>query len=141
MTLLDTITDDIKKAMFAKDKDRLDALRSLKAALIENKTSRNPVEEMDVAIQTVKKLKGALENFPEGHEIKVKTDKEITILQAYLPKELSEAEVKAMIDEIIVHHSGQNFGIVMKELTPRIKGQFDSKKALELIKEALGAKV
>lgn len=136
--MMEQITEDIKKAMIAKDKDRLDALRYLKAMLIENKTSKAPIGEMDVLIKHVKKLKDSLENFPEGNELRIKTEKEIAALSDYLPKQLSEDEVKAMISSIIAATPGINAGLVMKELSPKIKGQFDSKRANELVKSALG---
>jgi uncharacterized protein YqeY len=136
--MMEQITEDIKKAMFAKDKDRLDALRYLKAMLIENKTSKAPQAEMDVLIKHVKKLKDSLENFPEGNELRLKTEKEIAALSDYMPKQLSEAEVKGFIQEIIAKTPGINAGLVMKELSPKIKGQFDSKLANELVKAALG---
>ncbi len=135
--MMEKITEDIKKAMFAKDKDRLDALRYLKAMFIENKTSKAPQPEMDVLIKHVKKLRDSLENFPEGNELRIKTEKEIAALTEYLPKQLSEAEVKTFITEIIAKTPGINAGLVMKELSPKIKGQFDSKLANELVKAAL----
>lgn len=135
--MMEKITEDIKQAMIAKDKDRLDALRYLKAMLIENKTSKAPIAEMDVLIKHVKKLKDSLENFPEGNELRLKTEKEIAALQEYLPKQLGEDEVKGMIKAIISAQPGINAGLVMKELSPKIKGQFDSKRANELVKEAL----
>lgn len=135
--IFDQITEDIKKAMFAKEKDKLDALRGLKAMMIENKTSKNPIGEMDVLINCVKKLKGSLDSFPEGHEIRTKTEKEIEILSVYMPAELSEEVVVAMIKKIIAKAPGCNQGLVMKELTPQIKGQFDGKKASELVKQYL----
>ena len=135
--MLEQITDDIKKAMLAKDKDRLDALRYFKAMLIENKTSKAPIAEMDVLIKHVKKLKDSLENFPPENEIRKKTEVEISILADYMPKQLSEAEVKSMISSIIAANPGVNAGLVMKELSPKIKGQFDSKLANELVKSAL----
>lgn len=136
--MMEQITEDIKKAMFAKDKDRLDALRYLKAMLIENKTSKAPIAEMDVLIKHVKKLRDSLENFPEGNELRAKTEKEIAALAEYLPKQLAEADVVAMIKSIIDGTPGINAGLVMKELSPKIKGQFDSKRANELVKSALG---
>jgi uncharacterized protein YqeY len=136
--MMEQITEDIKKAMFAKDKDRLDALRYLKAMLIENKTSKTPIAEMDVLIKHVKKLKDSLENFPEGNELRAKTEKEIAALSDYMPKQLDEAAVVAMIKSIIDGTPGINAGLVMKELSPKIKGQFDSKRANELVKSALG---
>lgn len=136
--LFDKITEDIKQAMFAKDKEKLDALRSLKAMLIENKTAKAPIGEMDVLINCVKKLKGSLDAFPAGHDLRTKTEREIEILNVYMPKQLSEEEVKNFIKEIIANNPAANQGLIMKELTPKIKGQFDGKLASELVKSFLG---
>lgn len=135
--MMEQITEDIKKAMIAKDKERLDALRYLKAMFIENKTSKAPIAEMDVLIKHVKKLRDSLENFPPENELRKKTEREIIALTDYLPKQLSETEVKGFIQEIISKTPGINAGLVMKELSPKIKGQFDSKIANELVKAAL----
>ena len=137
--MFEKITEDIKQAMLRKDKDTLDALRYLKAMFIENKTSKAPIPEMDVVIKYVKKLKESLETFPEGNAVRLKTEKEIEILKAYMPKELSEDEVKNFIKDIMANApSVANAGMIMKELTPKIKGQFDGKRANELVKAALG---
>lgn len=137
--MFDQITEDIKKAMFAKDKERLDALRYFKSMLIENKTSAKAASpEMDVLIKHVKKLKDSLENFPAENEIRKKTEREITILSEYMPKQLDESVVKGYIKDIIAANPGHNAGLVMKDLSPKIKGQFDSKIANELVKAALG---
>ena len=136
--MFDLITEDIKKAMYAKDKERLDALRYFKSMLIENKTSAKAASpEMDVLIKHVKKLKDSLENFPAENEIRKKTEREIIILSDYMPKQLDEAIVKGYIKDIIAATPGVNAGLVMKELSPKIKGQFDSKIANELVKAAL----
>lgn len=136
--MMEQITEDIKKAMFAKDKDRLDALRYFKSMLIENKTSKAPIAEMDVLIKHVKKLRDSLENFPAENEIRKKTEREIITLSEYMPKQLDEATVKGFIKDIIAANPGHNAGLVMKDLSPKIKGQFDSKVANELVKAALG---
>lgn len=136
--MFEKITEDIKKAMFAKDKERLDALRYYKSMLIENKTSKAPIAEMDVLIKHVKKLKDSLENFPAENEIRKKTEREIIILNEYMPKQLDEDTVKGYIKDIIAANPGHNAGLVMKDLSPKIKGQFDSKIANELVKAALG---
>lgn len=136
--MFEKITEEIKKAMFAKDKERLDALRYFKSMLIENKTSKSaPIAEMDVLIRHVKKLKDSLESFPPENEIRKKTEREIIILSEYMPKQLSEDVVIGYIQEIIAKTPGVNAGLVMKELSPKIKGQFDSKVANELVKSAL----
>ena len=131
--MFELITEDIKKAMYAKDKERLDALRYFKSMLIENKTSTKAASpEMHV-----KKLKDSLENFPAENEIRKKTEREILILSEYMPKQLDEAIVKGYINDIIAANPGVNAGLVMKELSPKIKGQFDTKIANELVKNAL----
>jgi len=135
--MFELITDDIKKAMLAKEKERLDALRYFKSMLIKNKTSKTPIPEMDVLIKHVKKLKDSLENFPSENEIRKKTEREIIILNDYMPKQLDEVTVKNFIKDIISAQPGINAGLVMKELSPKIKGQFDSKLANELVKAAL----
>ena len=135
--MFEKVSEDIKKAMFAKDKERLDALRYYKSMLIENKTSKAPIAEMDVLIKHVKKLKDSLENFPPENEIRKKTEREIIVLAEYMPKQLDEDTVKGYIKEIITASPGINAGLVMKELSPKIKGQFDSKLANELVKTAL----
>ena len=136
--MFDQITEDIKKAMFAKDKERLDALRYLKSMLIENKTSKTaPIAEMDVLIKHVNKLKDSLESFPPENEVRKKTEREIIILSEYMPKQLTEDVVVGFIKEIIANTPNINAGLVMKELSPKIKGQFDSKIANELVKAAL----
>jgi len=136
--MFEKVTEDIKAAMYAKDKERLDALRYYKSMLIENKTSKAPIAEMDVLIKHVKKLKDSLENFPAENEIRKKTEREITILSDYMPKQLDEATVKGYIQDILKANPGHNAGLVMKDLSPKIKGQFDSKLANELVKAALG---
>lgn len=136
--MFEKVTEDIKAAMYAKDKERLDALRYYKSMLIENKTSKAPIAEMDVLIKHVKKLKDSLENFPAENEIRKKTEREIIILGEYMPKQLDEATVKGYIQDIIKATPGVNAGLVMKELSQKIKGQFDSKLANEMVKAALG---
>ena len=140
MALYQTIEDDIKTAMKAKDKVRLNALRFLKSRLIENKTSTKPQEEFDVLVSHYKKLKDGLESFPEGNEIRLSTEQELKVLENYLPKPLNEAEVKKIIQGICQANPGTQMGLVMKELTPQIKGRFDGKRASDLVKEILSAK-
>lgn len=135
--MMEQITEEIKKAMKAHDKDRLDALRYFKSMLIENKTSKAPIAEIDVLIKHVKKLKDSLENFPAENEIRKKTEREIITLSEFMPKQLDELTVKNYINEILAANPGHNAGLVMKDLSPKIKGQFDSKIANELVKAAI----
>jgi uncharacterized protein YqeY len=135
-----TIENDIKESMKAKDKVRLNALRFFKSRLIENKTSTKPQDEFDVLVSHYKKLKDSLASFPEGNEIRMSTEQELKVLEAYLPKPLTEPEVRTIIQNICQATPGVQMGIVMKELTPQIKGRFDGKRASDLVKEVLAGK-
>lgn len=130
------VSDDIKAAMKSQDKERLDVLRMLKSKLLENKTSKNPIAEQDVVIAYSKSLQDALALFPEASEQRQKLMKEISYLAAYMPQPVSEAEVKTLIAQIINSLENPAFGLVMKALSPQIKGRFDGQKAADLVKAA-----
>lgn len=126
----------MKEAMKAKDTVRLSAIRMLKAAFIQNNTAVKPTDDLSVVISHVKKLQDSLQMFPTGSDALVQTLKEIDALRPYLPQEMSEAEVKALIDQIKAA-GAKDMGAIMKELQPQIKGRFDGKKASDMVKAAL----
>ena len=136
MNLQERINNDMKEAMKAKDSVRLSALRMLKAAFIQNNTAVKPTDELSVVISHVKKLQDSLQMFPTGSDGFVQTLKEIEALRPYLPQEMSEAEVKTLIDQI-KSAGAKDMGSIMKELQPQIKGRFDGKKASDMVKAAL----
>jgi uncharacterized protein len=135
--MLADIENQMKDAMKSGAKARLQALRYMKAMLLENRTSKSPIEELDVLIKHCKKLSDSLELYPVGNEQRTQIEGEIKVVQEFLPQPLTEAEVKAMISEIKTKLTGANMGAVMKELSPLIKGKFDGKKASMLVQEAL----
>ncbi len=129
----------MKEAMKAQQKDRLEAIRFLKAMLLENKTSKNPKSELDIAIAHKNKLSESLTHFPKDNPIYQKTLNEIEFISVYLPQQLTEDHVRALIAGIVKANPTANSGMVMKELYPQIKGKFDGKKANLLVQEALKA--
>ena len=136
--MFDQISSDIKEAMKAKEKGRLETLRMIKSRLLENKTAPKPKDELDVVISYTKGLKNALKEYPEGSEQAIKIMDEIGYLEPYLPKSLSRADVVALVEAIRNEDKGANFGSVMKALAPKIKGRFDGREASNLVKDILG---
>lgn len=136
--MLDIINDDLKESMKARDKEKTQALRLLKSSLIENSTSKSPQKEFDVVVSYCKKLTSSIETFPEGASQRSEILKELTYLKKYLPEQLAEDQVRTMIQEIISANSDANFGVIMKTLSPKIKGKFDGKAASNLVKTLLG---
>jgi uncharacterized protein YqeY len=136
--MLERVTEDIKAAMKAKDKGRLDALRLLKSAFIENNTSAKPKADAEVAIAHVKKLKDSMEQFPPGSDEVAKLKSEIEYLADYVPQPLSKDDFETMVKEFISSNPGADFGAVMKAITPQIKGRFDGREASQIVKTLVG---
>ncbi|TDJ08761.1 MAG: hypothetical protein E2O68_01510 [Deltaproteobacteria bacterium] len=135
--MYDRLSEEIKSAMKAREKDRLSALRYLKAMLLENKVSKSPKPELDVVVGHYKKLADSINVFPEGSKQREDVILELTFLKPYMPEALDEAGVANLIGEIIKGLENPNMGMVMKELSPQIKGRFDGKKASQMVIAAL----
>lgn len=136
MSLMDQVNNDIKEAMKAKQQEKLDALRMLKAEYIKNNTAAKPTDELSVTVSHNKRLQDSLEMYQAGTDAHSKILKEMEFIKAYLPQAMSEAEVVAMINDIKAK-GAKDMGAIMKELQPQIKGRFDGKRASELVKAAV----
>jgi uncharacterized protein YqeY len=135
--LKDRVSKEIIAAMKAKDKTRLNVLRYLKKLFIENDTAKKQQDEMDIIIGHAKKVIESITMYPEDSPQKAELDREVLVLEEYLPKQLTEEAVVAFITDIKSKLDTPNMGSVMKELSPKIKGQFDGKKASQLVIQAL----
>jgi uncharacterized protein YqeY len=133
---MEQVNSDIKEAMKAKQQDRLDALRMLKAEFIKNNTASKPTDELSVTVAHVKRLQDSLEMYQAQTEAHDKILKELEVVRVYLPKALEESEVVAMINEI-KGKGAKDMGAIMKELQPQIKGRFDGKRASDLVKSSV----
>lgn len=147
MTLLERLADDIKTTMKAKDQLRLDVIRMAKAALmnkeIELKKTLDESESIRVLVGLVKQRKEAVDQFQKGgrQDLADKELKEITILEAYLPKSLSPAELGQHIEAAITEtgaKSPKDMGTVMKAVMARLAGQtVDGKMISDLVRTKL----
>ena len=135
--MFDQVTSDIKEAMKAKEKERLNALRYLKSLLLENKTSKNPKPELDVVVAHQKKLKDSMEAYPTESEQRQKISEEIEFLKPYLPTPMAEEDVRKIISDILSKMEKPHIGMIMKELSPQIKGKFDGKAANKIVQELM----
>jgi hypothetical protein len=144
------INNDVKAAMKAGEKDRVATLRLINAAIqsaeIEAETSGKPkLSEADfvaVLSRMVKQRRDSIEQYKAGGrpELAAKEAAEIVIIEAYLPKQLSEAEVKDAIAALIKETgaaSAKDMGKVMGLLKSRYAGQLDFGKASALVKGML----
>jgi hypothetical protein len=152
MSLKDKITADIKNAMKSKDKVRLETVRSIKKVLLEKEVSLRPqgqeelteAQELEVLAQLAKQRRDAIEQYQNAgrEDLAANEAQELTIIEEYLPKQLSEAEVAAVVDEIIAEtgaKSMKDMGKVMGPAMQRLKGQADGKMVQDITKAKLGS--
>lgn len=148
MSLFDTISNDIKSAMLAKDKVRLEALRGIKKEFIEAKTAKGSDGELhdDVAMKILAKMVKQRKESAEIYAGQNRQDladgelAEATIIEEYLPKQLSEAELEAELRKIIAEvgaTSPQEMGKVMGVASKRLAGRADGRAISAKVKELL----
>ena len=140
------ILDDIVTAMKAKDKDALSVLRMIKGAMqieeINVKHELNDDEMTRIVNKQIKTRKYSIVEFEKGNRTDLieKTNIEIELLSKYLPEQLSHDELMNLIDSVFVKvnpTSGKDMGLIMKELTPLVKGKCDMKEVSLIIKDKL----
>ena len=148
MSIFETISDDLMKALKAGDKGRVLILRMVKSSIknmeIEKGTSLTDDEVSGVLRTFAKRAKESIEQFSDGGrtELAEQEKAELAIIQNYLPKELSEDAVREMVSEAIKETGAaglKEMGKVMKALMSKSKGQVDGKLANKIVKEMLEA--
>ena len=148
MLSFETINDEIKKAMLAKDKVRLEALRGIKKEFLEAKTAKDAADELSeetvIAIlqKMVKQRKDSAQIYIEQgrNDLAEVEVEQYTVIQEYLPAQLSPEELEAAIKKIIadtnatsMKEMGKVMGVASKELAGKTEGRLIS----ELVKKLL----
>lgn len=148
MSLKQQIDTDIKKAMLSRNKEELEALRSIKSLILLAETEKGgPSDissdaEMKLLMKAAKQRKESAEIF-EGQNRKDLADREmlqLDVINRYLPKQLNEEDIKSVLKSVIseVGAKGpQDMGKVMGVATKRLAGQADGKVISELVKKLL----
>ena len=144
--LLQEILADIKVAMKAHDTVTLEVLRTLhsdiKNVAINAKKDVTDEVVLDVLAKSIKQRNESIEMLRKGgrEESAQEEEKTLAVYQKYLPKQLTEDEVKALIEQIKAQVGAQgpkDMGKIMKELSPKTKGRFDGRRVSDLVKAAL----
>lgn len=148
MNLFDRVSEDIKDAMRAKDKIRLEALRGMKKEFLEAKTAKGAADELsdETAIQIIQKMAKQRRDSAEIYTQQNRPDlaekelAELVVLETYLPKQLSQEELDAKIAEIITQvgaASPADMGKVMGVATKALAGLAAGKAISETVKKLL----
>ena len=146
MSLKEKLLNDMKEAMKEKDVLRKNTVQSVRGAILqqEKDTMKEISEEqiLDIIMSEIKKRKDALADFEKGHrpDLVDAANAEIAILQTYLPAQLSEEELTALVRETIAEVSAvsmKDMGKVMGAITPKVKGKADNSKVSSIVKQCL----
>ena len=147
MALLDQLNADMKEAMRAKQKERLSVIRMLKASL-QNEAIHlgvkdlNEEQELTVLSREVKQRRDSLKEFNDAarEDLAAKIEQELVYVNAYLPAQLTEEELKQIISEaakMINAVQPSDMGKLMGAVVPKTKGRADGALVSELVKAYL----
>ncbi|AOZ89987.1 hypothetical protein BK049_15575 [Bacillus xiamenensis] len=147
MSLLEQLNSDMKLFMKNREKDKLVVIRMVKASLQNEairlkKDSLTGDEELTVLSREIKQRKDSLHEFSKANRLDLvdKVQKEIDILDVYLPEQLSEEELQAVVKETIAEtgaSSKADMGKVMSAIMPKVKGKADGAVINRLVSEQL----
>ncbi len=150
MGLKETISDDLKKAMKASDRPRTEALRRIRASLLEKEIERRgagkqmtPEDEVSVLTSSVRERKESIEQFKAGgrQDLVAEEEKGLSVIMEYLPKQLTPGEIEQAVREVIARVGAAgpgDFGKVMPQVMKEMKGKAEGKVIQETVKRLLG---
>lgn len=148
MSLENKVMEQLKQAMKEKDEVTVRTLRSIKAAILEAKTAVNAKseltesDEVKILQKMAKQRKDSLTIFKQQNreDLAVKEEEELAVLETFLPKQMSEEELKSKLQEIIRQvgaTSPADMGKVMGRATKELAGKADGSAVARLVKELL----
>ena len=146
MSIKEQLANDMKEAMKAKEKERLAVIRMVRGDIrqqeIDGKTELDDEAVIAVISKEVKMRKDSIVDFQKGgrDDLVAQNEAEIAFLMPYLPKQLTEDEVRELVKEAVEKtgaSSPKDMGKVMGALMPKVKGRADGKMVNQLVKEAL----
>ncbi len=150
MRLKEKIVEDIKTEMKSGDKLKLETIRSIRALILEFEKSGTgkeftPDEEIKLLTSAAKKRKDSIEQYRKAgrEDLASKEEKELEIIQAYLPKQLSEEEILNEVKKIaeqVGAKSKEDFPKLMPEVMKSLKGKADGKTVRNIVEKFLSAK-
>ncbi len=148
MSLKDQFNHDLKEAMKNKDKVRTDTLRGLKSAIkyaeIEAGEEFDDAGVLGVIAKQAKQRRDSIAEFDKARRVDLVAQEsaELAILEGYLPAQLSEADIRAKAQAVIIElgvTDVKGLGQVMKRLTTELKGQADGKVINQIVRDLLSS--
>jgi hypothetical protein len=146
MSLAERLNDDMKLAMKSQDKFKLSVIRMVRASIknleIDQRKTLDDQEVLDVLNREIKQRKDSLQEFEKAgrNDLAESLKAEIAVLMDYMPQQLTDEEVKAIVQQTIQEvgaSSKADMGKVMSALLPKVKGQADGKTVNSFVQQFL----
>ncbi|OPA78405.1 aspartyl-tRNA amidotransferase [Paenibacillus selenitireducens] len=146
MNLSERLNEDMKQAMKSQDKFKLSTIRMVRSAIknleIDLKRTLNDDEVLEILSREIKQRKDSLQEFNKAgrDDLAVNLHAEIEIISQYLPAQLSEEEIKVIVQQTIQEtgaSSKADMGKVMSALMPKVKGRADGKLVNQAVQQFL----
>ena len=146
MALKEQLLADLKASMKAKDTVKKSTVTMIRAAILQlekdNKVELGDAEIQEIIAKQMKQRRDALDEFKkaERDDPIAQTEAEMRVIEAYLPKQLTQEEIEAIVDETIKEtgaESAKDMGKIMGALMPKVKGLADGKLVNQIVREKL----
>jgi uncharacterized protein YqeY len=146
MSLSERLNEDMKQAMKSQDKFKLSTIRLIRATIknleIDLKRTLNDNEVLDILSREIKQRKDALQEFTKAgrEDLADKVKAEAEFIAEYLPQQLTEEEIKVIVQQTIQEtgaSSKADMGKIMSALMPKVKGRADGKLVIQAVQELL----
>lgn len=147
ISLKESLAKNLVEAAKARDQVRLDTIRSIQSAIrykeIEKKETLSESDSVTVIASLAKKVKESIEQFEKGGrtDLVEKELKELKILQEYLPEQLTEEEVRRIVEKVIQETGAKGqkeIGLVMKGSMKELSGKADGNVVSQIVRSFLG---
>ncbi len=146
--MYENLKNEIVAAMKEKNMMKVQTLRGVKGNIdLEHINKKVEIDDnlvLDILTREIKTRKESIAEFEKGgrSDLVSKTNEEIKLLETYLPEQLSDSDLEKIIDDVfqkVAPTSARDMGLIMKELTPLVKGKADMKEVSLKIKERLAS--
>lgn len=146
MALKEQLLADLKASMKAKDTVKKSTVTMIRAAILQvekdNKVELGDAEIQEIIAKQMKQRRDALDEFKKAKrdDLIAQTEAEMRVIEAYLPKQLTQEEIEAIVDETIKEtgaESAKDMGKIMGALMPKVKGLADGKLVNQIVREKL----
>lgn len=146
MALKEKLMEDLKSSMKSKDTIRKNTITMIRAAIkqkeVDERIELDDQGVIEIISKQLKEKKSVIEDFKKGQrqDLVEQTEKEMEILLEYLPKQLSEDDIREIVMETVKEvnaSSMKDMGLVMKSVMPKVKGKADGNTVNKIVKEIL----